>query len=68
MSAALESELRAELEAMRSRGTLKQIPLIDSPQGPLVEIDGRGETLCLCSNDYLGLATIPRSSAPAPRD
>ena len=53
---ALDSELRLELEEMAAAGTLKRIPVLDSPQGPVVEIEGRGEVLCLCSNDYLGLA------------
>jgi glycine C-acetyltransferase len=52
----LEAELRGELAEMAAAGTLKSIPVLDSPQGPLVEIEGRGEVLCLCSNDYLGLA------------
>jgi glycine C-acetyltransferase len=56
---ALEAELRAELEDMDRAGTLKRIPVLTSPQGPLVELDGRGEVLCLCSNDYLGLANHP---------
>ena len=56
---ALETELRAELEAMAHAGTLKRIPVLDSPQGPTVEIAGRGEVLCLCSNDYLGLTNHP---------
>jgi glycine C-acetyltransferase len=56
---ALETELRAELERMDEAGTMKRIPVLDSPQGPLVQIDGRGEVLCLCSNDYLGLANHP---------
>jgi glycine C-acetyltransferase len=45
-----------ELERMRESGTLKSIPVLRSPQGPIVEFEGRGEVLCLCSNDYLGLA------------
>ncbi len=65
---ALEAELRSELERMESAGTLKTIPVLDSPQGPQVEIEGRGEVLCLCSNDYLGLANhraVVRAGAEA---
>jgi glycine C-acetyltransferase len=55
----LEAELRAELEEMDRAGRLKRIPVLTSPQGPVVEVDGRGTVLCLCSNDYLGLANHP---------
>jgi glycine C-acetyltransferase len=56
---ALDVELGAELASMREAGSLKRIPVLRSPQGPVVEIEGRGEVLCLCSNDYLGLANHP---------
>jgi len=55
----LEVELRAELESLGEAGTLKRIPVVDSPQGPVVGLRGLGEVLCLCSNDYLGLANDP---------
>jgi glycine C-acetyltransferase len=56
---ALEAELRAELGSMGEAGTLKRIPVLESAQGPLVRLEGHGEVLCLCSNDYLGLANHP---------
>jgi glycine C-acetyltransferase len=56
---ALETQLRAELERIDEAGTMKRIPVLESPQGPVVELEGRGEVLCLCSNDYLGLANHP---------
>ena len=62
---ALEAELGDELDGMRAAGTMKTIPVLTSPQGPLVEIEGRGEVLCLCSNDYLGLANHPEVVAAA---
>ena len=55
----LDAGLRDELEAMATAGTLKRIPVLASPQGPLVELEGAGAVLCLCSNDYLGLANHP---------
>jgi glycine C-acetyltransferase len=52
----LDAELRAELEGLRDAGTLKRFNTLCSPQGPLVEMEGRGEVLVLSSNNYLGLA------------
>ena len=61
----LEAELGAELGAMDEAGTRKSIPVLTTPQGPIIEIDGRGEVICLCSNDYLGLANHPEVVAAA---
>jgi glycine C-acetyltransferase len=52
----LREELSAELDAMREAGTLKTIQVLESPQGPEVELRGRGRAVVLSSNDYLGLA------------
>jgi len=56
---ALERSLRAELAELERAATLKRFAPLASPQGPLVEIEGRGEVLVLSSNDYLGLANDP---------
>ncbi|HSC49579.1 MAG TPA: glycine C-acetyltransferase [Gaiellaceae bacterium] len=59
MSAVLERELGAELDGLREAGTLKHFNELRSPQGPVVEMAGRGEVLVLSSNNYLGLASRP---------
>ncbi len=59
MSAVLERELGAELDGLREAGTLKHFNELRSPQGPVVEMAGRGEVLVLSSNNYLGLAARP---------
>ena len=59
MSAVLDSRLRAELDALREAGTYKHFNTLCSPQGPVVEMEGRGEVLVLSSNNYLGLAGRP---------
>jgi glycine C-acetyltransferase len=59
MSATLDGRLGAELDALRAAGTYKRFNTLCSPQGPLVEMEGRGEVLVLSSNNYLGLADRP---------
>ena len=49
-------QLGAELDALREAGTYKRFNTLCSPQGPVVEMEGRGEVLVLSSNNYLGLA------------
>lgn len=56
----LDLELGAELGALRAAGTFKQFNTLLSPQGPVVEMEGRGEVVVLSSNNYLGLAADPR--------
>jgi len=52
-------ELNSDLDAIRSHGLFRFRRCIDSPQGPVVRMQGR-EILNFCSNDYLGLANDPR--------
>ncbi|PWU24536.1 MAG: glycine C-acetyltransferase [Candidatus Rokuibacteriota bacterium] len=55
----LDRQVSADLDALREAGTYKRFNTIASPQGPLVEMEGRGEVLVLSSNNYLGLAARP---------
>ncbi|SDG54021.1 8-amino-7-oxononanoate synthase [Pseudomonas benzenivorans] len=52
-------DLSSRLAERRAAHLYRQRPLLDSPQGPLVRVDGR-ELLAFCSNDYLGLANHPQ--------
>ncbi len=56
----LITTLSAELDAMRSGGTLKNELKIKGPQGAVVEVEGKGEVIMLTSNNYLGFANHPR--------
>jgi len=55
----LLSTLDAELAQMSQSGTLKRELPMKSPQGPVVEVEGKGEVIMLTSNNYLGLANHP---------
>src|SRR5437773_3128446 len=55
----LLSTLASELTQMLQTGTLKRELPMKSPQGPLVEVEGKGEVIMLTSNNYLGLANHP---------
>src|ERR1700693_214487 len=55
----LDRAIGAELEGLREAGTYKRANVLRSPQGPVVEMEGRGEVLVLSSNNYLGLADRP---------
>src|SRR5438477_6203795 len=51
--------LASELDEMSAAGTLKRELMLKSPQGPVVEVEGKGEVIMLTSNNYLGLADHP---------
>ncbi|MGA0805800.1 MAG: 8-amino-7-oxononanoate synthase [Pseudohongiellaceae bacterium] len=50
--------LAARLEERRSAALYRQRRVHDTPQQPLLQVDGRA-LLSFCSNDYLGLANHP---------
>lgn len=55
-NAAFAAELQAELDQLKADRTYKTFNHLDSPQGPWVEMEGRGRVLVLSSNNYLGLS------------
>ena len=59
MHGGLERRLRGELEQFRADGVYKRLNHLDSPQGPRVRMEGRGEVIILSSNNDLGLSGDP---------
>jgi glycine C-acetyltransferase len=59
MNATLVEQVGAELDALREARTYKRFLTLESPQGPVVRMAGRGEVIVLSSNNYLGLAGHP---------
>jgi glycine C-acetyltransferase len=55
----LKDELVETLAGLREQGTYKSELVMTTPQGAHVEVEGRGEMLNLCANNYLGLANHP---------
>jgi glycine C-acetyltransferase len=51
--------LQAELAQFQKDGVYKRLNYLDSPQGPRVRMEGRGEIIILSSNNYLGLSSVP---------
>jgi glycine C-acetyltransferase len=56
---ALREEIAGELGSLREAGTYKRFNTLESPQGPVVRMEGRGDVIVLSSNNYLGLADHP---------
>jgi 8-amino-7-oxononanoate synthase len=55
----MSGEFAGQLTALREQGLYRSRRIIDSPQGPTVQCDGR-TLLNFCSNDYLGIANHPQ--------
>ena len=60
----LIAQLQDKLAALDDDHRRRRCPVLDSPQGPHVRIDGR-DYLAFASNDYLGLANHPALVAAA---
>ncbi len=56
--------MQSHLDGLAVADLLRNPCTIDSACGPRVVVDGR-EVVCLCSNDYLGLAADPAVKAAA---
>jgi len=52
-------QLQDELAEFKKQGVYKRLNYLDSPQGPCVTMEGRGEVVILSSNNYLGLCAVP---------
>ena len=52
------------LAALEAAGLRRQPRRVSGAQGPEIELDGR-PVICLCSNNYLGLANHPEVVAAA---
>ncbi len=65
MYGALLDDLTGRLQETREAGTFKTELVMRTPQGAHVDVEGRGELLNLCANNYLGLASHPDIVAAA---
>jgi len=56
----LQQRLTDTLNGLRAARTLKILRTISTPMAPVATIEGIGEVLVFCSNNYLGLANHPK--------
>ena len=58
-NSSFDTRCRDLLAGLEESGQTKPFYEIEGPMGPVVQIQGQGETIVLCSNNYLGLADHP---------
>ena len=58
-SAVFEKRCADLISSLTESGQLKPFYQIETPMRPIVNIEGHGEVLVLCANNYLGLADHP---------
>ena len=56
---ALSERLQAALTQLEMAGTYKHLRHVTGPMGPTATLEGLGQVLVFCSNNYLGLADHP---------
>lgn len=56
---AFDTRTDALLGELHTSGQFKHMNYVTGPMGPVVNIEGKGEVIVLCSNNYLGLADHP---------
>ncbi len=64
-TAALQNNLRQQLDSIRAAGTYKRERVIVTPQGTTIRVKDGQPVLNLCANNYLGLAQHPAVAAAA---
>jgi glycine C-acetyltransferase len=59
MNEKLKERLAIELSDIKKADLYKVERVIESPQGPVIQVDGR-QVINLCANNYLGLSSHPK--------
>lgn len=59
MNQNLISDFESQIASLKADKVYKHLNYLESPQGPRVRMEGRGEVIVLSSNNYLGLSNEP---------